>query len=272
MQLHVAVAGGVLQPVRHGQVGLVPLAGLPAVDPGVVGAGAGVAGLALEVAEPGVHGLPDHVVDLGDQGGPVLRRLRGRLPGGPGGRSRRGRRGRSRSTWTATGSGRRTAGSAGPSGRPRCAARACARRWRAARRPAAARRGRRLSGRWPGACPAGCRRGPCARRTAGHTGSRSTVWPGSKPRALGAGAPPAAGRLSPALAGLDVIAGRVLGRAAVHLLPDVVKVIALAQGRDNRHRLIPRQPGAAELPMIIRWCMGVELERSWETETITGQG
>ena len=30
------------------------------------------AGLALEVAEPGVHGLPDHVVDLGDQAGPVL--------------------------------------------------------------------------------------------------------------------------------------------------------------------------------------------------------
>ena len=72
VQLHVAVPGGVLQPVRHRQVGLVPLAGLPAVHPGVVGAGAGVAGLALEVAEPGVHGLPDHVVDLADQGGPVL--------------------------------------------------------------------------------------------------------------------------------------------------------------------------------------------------------
>jgi hypothetical protein len=71
VQLHVAVAGGVLQPVRHGQVRFAPLAGLPAVDPGVVGAGAGVAGLALEVAEPGVHGLPDHLVDLADQGGPV---------------------------------------------------------------------------------------------------------------------------------------------------------------------------------------------------------
>ena len=72
VQLHVAVPGGVLQPVRHGQVGLVPLAGLPAVHAGAVGAGAGVAGLALEVAEPGVHGLPDHVIDLADQGGPVL--------------------------------------------------------------------------------------------------------------------------------------------------------------------------------------------------------
>ena len=48
-------------------------------------------------------------------------------------------------------------------------------------------------------------------------------------------APPAAGRLSPGLAGLDVIAGRILARAAVDLLPDVVKVIALAQRRDNCH-------------------------------------
>ena len=67
-----------------------------------------------------------------------------------------------------------------------------------------------------------------------------------------AGAPPAAGRLSPALAGLDVVAGRVLGRAAVDLLPDVVKVIALAQRRDNRHyaqRL--HGAGVAELPILI---------------------
>ena len=72
VQLHVAVAGGVLQPVRHGQIRLVPLAGLPAVHPGVVRSGAGVAGLPLEVLESGVHGLPDHVVDLFDQGRPVL--------------------------------------------------------------------------------------------------------------------------------------------------------------------------------------------------------
>jgi hypothetical protein len=49
------------------------------------------------------------------------------------------------------------------------------------------------------------------------------------------GAPPAARRVSPALAGLDVIPGRVLGRAALDLLPDVIQVVALAQGRDNRH-------------------------------------
>jgi hypothetical protein len=36
-------------------------------------------------------------------------------------------------------------------------------------------------------------------------------------------------------AGLDVVAGRILGRAAVNVLPDVVKVIALAQRRDNCH-------------------------------------
>ena len=68
----------------------------------------------------------------------------------------------------------------------------------------------------------------------------------------GAGAPPAAGRLTAALAGLDVVAGRVLGRATVNLLPDVVKVIALAQGRHDRH-YAPRLPGPqrAELTMII---------------------
>jgi hypothetical protein len=71
VQLHVAVPGGVLQPVSHRQVRLVPLAGLPAMDPRVVRSGPGVAGLPLEVIEPGPDGLPDHVVDLGDQPGPV---------------------------------------------------------------------------------------------------------------------------------------------------------------------------------------------------------
>ena len=63
---------------------------------------------------------------------------------------------------------------------------------------------------------------------------------GLEAEGLGAGAPPAAGRLSAGLAGLDVVAGRVLGRAAVDVLPDVVKVVALAQGRDNRQRLTHR--------------------------------
>ena len=158
VQLHVAVAGGVLQPVRHGQVGLVPLAGLPPVHAGVVRSGTGIARLALEVAEPGMHGLPDHVVDLGDEGGPVLVAFAGRPPGGPGGRSRRGRRGRSRWTWTATELGRRRGGFAGFAWWLRSAARVCGRRWHAARRPAAGRTGRRLSGR---------RRGPAQRGTVG---------------------------------------------------------------------------------------------------------
>jgi hypothetical protein len=42
------------------------------MHPLAVGAGAGIARLALEVSEPGVRGLPDHVVDLVDQPGPVL--------------------------------------------------------------------------------------------------------------------------------------------------------------------------------------------------------
>src|SRR5436190_8047300 len=47
-----------------------------------------------------------------------------------------------------------------------------------------------------------------------------------EPERSGTGTPPAAGRLSPALAGLDVITGRVLDRTAIHLLPDVLQVIA----------------------------------------------
>jgi hypothetical protein len=49
-------------------------------------------------------------------------------------------------------------------------------------------------------------------------------------------APPTAGRLTALLAGLDVITGRVLSEARVNLLPDVVQVVALAQGPDNRQR------------------------------------
>jgi hypothetical protein len=56
-----------------------------------------------------------------------------------------------------------------------------------------------------------------------------------QPQRPGACAPPAARRLSPGLAGLEVVPGRVLGRAAVHLLPDVLQVIPLAEGRHDRH-------------------------------------
>ena len=69
----------------------------------------------------------------------------------------------------------------------------------------------------------------------------------------------AAGRLSAGFAGLDVVAGRVLGRAAVDLLPDVVKVIALAQGRDYRQPAAwDRGQGTAALSMLSAWCMGMK--------------
>ena len=80
---------------------------------------------------------------------------------------------------------------------------------------------------------------------------------GLEAEGLGAGAPPAAGRLAAGFAGLDVVAGRVLGRAAVDLLPDVVKVVALAQRRDDGHRLIPPRPKWQGCPCSSHGCMGV---------------
>ena len=66
-------------------------------------------------------------------------------------------------------------------------------------------------------------------------------------------APPAAWRLPGALADLKVVAGRVLRRAAVHLRPDVVRVIALAPGGDNCHKARRLDGGLqfAELPILI---------------------
>ena len=234
VQLHVAVAGGVLQPVRHGQVGFVPLAGLAAVNSRVVGAGAGVAGLALEVAEPGVHGLPDHVVDLGDQGGPVrvavvVSGLAGQAgvlaEGGVEDRDRlRQRQGQVEEQRALPGF---------PDGL-------------GAELALALGGGVRLGGQQlrvdVGSLPASVR----APAELGAVGGlalaeqqviRFALDPlaGLETERLGTGTPPAARRLSPALAGLDVVAGRVLGRTAVHLLPDVLKVITLAQRRHNRH-------------------------------------
>ena len=61
-------------------------------------------------------------------------------------------------------------------------------------------------------------------------------------------------------------AGRVLAGATVDVLPDVVKVIALAQGRDYRQPATRnRGHGTAALTMIIAWCMGVTLRSTMTT-------
>ena len=56
---------------------------------------------------------------------------------------------------------------------------------------------------------------------------------------------------------LDVVASRVLGWAAVDLLPDVVQVVTPAQGSDTgRAGLCHRGPEATELTAIVRWYKG----------------
>ena len=169
VQLHVAVPGGVLQPVGDSQVRLVPLAGLPAVHPGVVRAGAGVARPPAGSSRTRCARPARSCRRPRRPGRTSTHPLPGHRPGGPGGRSRPGRRGRSRWTSRATGSGRRTGGFAGFAWWLRSAARVCVRRWRAVRRPAGGRTGPPLCGRRPVACPAGYRRGLCACRTAGRT-------------------------------------------------------------------------------------------------------
>jgi hypothetical protein len=62
---------------------------------------------------------------------------------------------------------------------------------------------------------------------------------GGEAEGLGAGAPPAARGLTAFLARLDVIRGRVQCQGRVDLLPDVVQVVALAQGADDSQGLPP---------------------------------
>jgi len=262
VQLHVAVAGGVLQPVRHRQAGLVPLAGLPAVHPRVVRPGPGVARLPLEVVKAGPDGLPDHLIDLGGQGRPVLisrcitclagqtdvlakggvedrdgLRQRNRqvekeraLPGLPGGLKAQ--------LMPALGGGMRLGG----------------------QEPGVQVRGFPAVG--PEACPAGCRPGLCAGRTAGHTlrvrppgpapgrapwrpGPTSgqaalprSRWPGcsTRPRPWPGRGPPASRRTP--------------GRSP-------------CSGSRQPPPANPPPAGAAELTAIVMWCGP---KRSWKTE------
>ena len=234
VQLHVTVAGGVLQPVRHSQVRLVPLPGFPAVHSRAVRAGAGVAGFPLKVAEPGVDGLPDHVVDFSDQGGPVLiavvvAGLAGQpgvlAQGGVEDRDALGERDRQIEEERALpgfsdrfgpqlalafGGGVRLGGQ-----QLNVQVRGFA---AVARRPA----------------ELGVIGGPAL---AEQPVVRLALDPlaGLEAEGPGSWSPPAAGRLPAGLAGLDVVTGRVLRRTAVDLLPAVVQVIAFAQRRDNRH-------------------------------------
>ena len=258
VQLHVAVAGGVLQPVRDRQVGLVPLAGLLAVDTGVVGAGAGVASLLLEVGEPGVDGLPDHVVDLGDEGGPVLVAfgvacLAGQAgvlaQGGVEDRDALGQRqgqveeqralpgfldGLGAELALALGGGVRLGGEQLP------------------------RRGRRLCGRRSGAGRAGCRQGPFARRTAGRTARARYA---GRARSRGPSRPgPTSGQAVlprsrwPGCSSWPRPSSR-RGRRASRCSQGRSPCSALRQPP----RANPPPAGAAELTTIVRWCMGVTL-------------
>jgi hypothetical protein len=253
VQLHVTVPRGVLQPVRHRQVRLVPLAGLLAVYAGVVRPCAGVARLPLEIAKADPDRLPDHLVDLGDQPGPVPlpRHVPGpaRQPdllaeGGVEDRNGLGQRDRQIEEQralpslpgsfyaqfaTALGGGMRLGGQ-----QPGVEVRSLPGiTWRPAQRGAV--RGFALAEQQ-------------IVRSALDDLARLQAEP------LRTRAPPAARRLPAALAGLDVVPGRVLGQAAVHLLPDVIQVIALAQGRHNCHLAItgrrarrnrPRSSGGA---------------------------
>src|ERR1017187_8938683 len=234
VQLHVAVAGGVLEPVGHGQVGFVPLAGFAAVDAGVVGSGAGVAGFALEVAEARLDGLVDHVVDFGDQGGPVLvavfvSGLAGQAGGlAAGGVEDRDGLGQGEGQVEEQGA---LAGLLDGLG---------------AEFALAFGGGMRLGGQQLGVEVGGfaaAGRGPAELGAVGGLalteqqviGFAVNLLAGLQGEGLRAGAPPAAWWFSPAFAGLDVIAGRVLGGTAVSLLPDVLEVIPFAQGCYNCH-------------------------------------
>ena len=144
--LRVAVPAGALQPRRHDQPGRLEPARLLAVDPGPVVAGPGDPGPGLHVLQRGpVRRLQTSWNRSSLAPGPVRPRPARRRPAGPGARSPGSRRAAPRSTWRTRPSRRCRRRAAGSPGRPPAPARSAARRWRAARRPAAAPGGRRTS-------------------------------------------------------------------------------------------------------------------------------
>jgi hypothetical protein len=226
-----------------------------------VGAGAGVAGLLLEVGEAGVDGLPDHRVDLGDQTGPVsvalcVADLAGQAgvlaEGGVEDRDRLRQRDRQVEEERAL-----TGLAGGLQAEFALAFGGCV------------RFGGQQAGVNLGGFPAASRRPAELGAVGGFALSEQQVvrlpldqlaW--MEAEGLRAGAPPSAGWFSARLAGLDVVVGRVLGDVAVDLLPDVVEVVTLAQGGDNcQTSPCRRGPEATELPMVIGWCMGVRASK-----------
>ena len=97
---------------------------------------------------------------------------------------------------------------------------------------------------------------------------------------LRGGAPPAAGRLAALLARVDVVGGRVHRQGRVDLLPDVVKVVALAQRADNCQRLPPPREasGTDHEHQMVHGCDGSGghklrmTKRPMSCSTVPGQG
>ena len=196
-------------------------------------AGPGVAGLALEVVEARPGGLPDHVVELGDQAGPVgVSCLIAGLAGQAGVLPQRGVEDRDRLGQRQRQVEVQRALPGLPGGFDPQLVLAFGGRVRLGGQQAGVDVGGVLSAAWRSAELGAVWRLALAEQQVVRFALHHLAV--LEAECLRARAPPAARRLSPALAGLDVIPGRVLRQAAVDLAPDVVQVIALGQGRDNR--------------------------------------
>ena len=198
-----------------------------------------------------MHGLEDHRIDLGYQPGPVLlpRRVPG-LAGQPGVLPEGGVEDRDRLR-------QRQGQVEEQRALPRLPGRL------QPQHALALAGGVRLGGQQPGVDAGGfpaVARGPAQRRAVGGLplAEQQVIrlpldhLTRLKAQGLRTRPPPAARRLPAALAGLQVIPGRIPRQVTVDLAPDVVQVIALAQGRDNRQTsLCQCGPEAVELTIVI---------------------